>query len=113
MALRVTRPGFIRGIQALAASDAPVPALSSIIAWRKGDRARPYDPNSDGSRNEMRSFVCGQCHVEYYCGTKMPLTFPWGQGLRAEQIEAFWDATKLSLIHISEPTRLLSISYAV
>jgi nitrite reductase (cytochrome c-552) len=94
MALRVTRPGFIRGIQALAASDAAVPALSSITAWRKGDRARPYDPNSDGSRNEMRSFVCGQCHVEYYCATKMPLTFPWGQGLRVEQIEAFWDATK-------------------
>jgi nitrite reductase (cytochrome c-552) len=94
MALRVTRPGFIRGIQALAASDASVPALSSITAWRNGDRARPYDPNSDGSRNEMRSFVCGQCHVEYYCATKMPLTFPWGQGLRVEQIEAFWDATK-------------------
>ena len=94
MALRVTRPGFIRGIQALAASDAPVPALPSITAWRKGDRARPYDPNSDGSRNEMRSFVCGQCHVEYYCATKMPLTFPWGQGQRVEQIEAFWDAAK-------------------
>jgi len=24
----------------------------------------------------------------------MPLTFPWGKGLRVEQIEAFWDATK-------------------
>jgi nitrite reductase (cytochrome c-552) len=42
----------------------------------------------------MRSFVCGQCHVEYYCSTKMPLTFPWGKGLRAEDIEAFWNATK-------------------
>jgi nitrite reductase (cytochrome c-552) len=94
MALRVTRPGFIRGIQALAASDAPVPALATIAEWRKGGRARPYDPNSDGTRNEMRSFVCGQCHVEYYCATKMPLTFPWGKGLRADQIEAFWDAAR-------------------
>ncbi|MCB9610769.1 MAG: ammonia-forming cytochrome c nitrite reductase subunit c552, partial [Polyangiaceae bacterium] len=30
MALRVTRPGFIAGIQALAASTAPVPHLASI-----------------------------------------------------------------------------------
>jgi nitrite reductase (cytochrome c-552) len=94
MALRVTRPGFIRGIQALAASDAAVPALSSIVEWRSGNRARPYDPNVDGTRNELRSFVCGQCHVEYYCGAKLPLTFPWGRGLRVEQIEAFWDAAK-------------------
>jgi nitrite reductase (cytochrome c-552) len=94
MALRVTRPGFIRGIQALAASDAAVPALASIALWRTGSRDRPYDPNVDASRNEMRSFVCGQCHVEYYCSTKMPLTFPWAKGLRVEQIEAFWDASK-------------------
>jgi nitrite reductase (cytochrome c-552) len=63
MALRVTRPGFIRGVQALAASDAAVPAFSSIVEWRKGNRKQPYDPNLDGSRNEMRSFVCGQCQV--------------------------------------------------
>ena len=94
MALRVTRPGFLRGIQALAASDADAPALSSILEWRKGKRDRAYDPNADASRNEMRSFVCGQCHVEYYCSGKMPLTFPWGKGLRVEQIEAFWDDTK-------------------
>jgi nitrite reductase (cytochrome c-552) len=94
MALRVTRPGFLRGIQALAASEAAVPALPSIAQWRSGSRQRPYDPNQDASRNEMRSFVCGQCHVEYYCSTKLPLTFPWGQGLRVEQIEAFWDALK-------------------
>ena len=94
MALRVTRPGFLRGIQALAASDAPVAAMPSIETWRAGKRAQPYDPNADASRNEMRSFVCGQCHVEYYCGTKMALTFPWGKGLRADDIEAFWDQAK-------------------
>lgn len=91
MGLRVTRPGFIKGIQALAASDSPVPALPSIERWRAGKRQQPFDPNRDASRNEMRSFVCGQCHVEYYCGSQMPLTFPWGKGLRVEEVEAFWD----------------------
>jgi nitrite reductase (cytochrome c-552) len=94
MALRVTRPGFILGIRALAESDAPVPALPSIQQWREGSRKEPFDANRDASRNEMRSFVCGQCHVEYYCSSKMPLTFPWGKGLTADNIEAFWDETK-------------------
>src|SRR6185295_1067499 len=43
MALRVTRPGFIRGIQALAASDAPVPAIPSMAVWRAGSRREPFD----------------------------------------------------------------------
>ena len=94
MELRVTRPGFLLGIQALAASDAPVPHLPSIEEWRKGSRAKPYDPNTDARRGEMRSFVCGQCHVEYYCGSKMPLTFPWGKGLKVEDVEAYWDELK-------------------
>jgi len=94
MALRITRPGFIRGIAALAASSASVPALSSIEIWRAGPRSAPYDPNVDATRNEIRSFVCGQCHVEYYCSSKMPLTFPWGKGLKADEIEAFWDETQ-------------------
>lgn len=94
MELRVTRPGFIRGIQALAASDEPVPAIPSIEEWRKGSRKTPYDPNRDGTRTEMRSFVCGQCHVEYYCSTKMPLTFPWKKGLSVDNIEAAWNETK-------------------
>jgi nitrite reductase (cytochrome c-552) len=41
----------------------------------------------------MRSFVCGQCHVEYYCGSAVTLTFPWGNGLKVEQVERFWDET--------------------
>jgi nitrite reductase (cytochrome c-552) len=94
MKLRVTRPGFIDGIQKLAASDAPVPHLPSVEQWRTGNRAQPYDPNVDGTRNEMRSYVCGQCHVEYYCSTKMPLTFPWGKGLRAANVEQYWNETK-------------------
>src|SRR5262245_18715526 len=50
MAPRVTRPGFIAGIKALKAHQG----------------LADYDPNRDATRQEMRSFVCGQCHVEYY-----------------------------------------------
>ncbi|MFH1463168.1 MAG: ammonia-forming cytochrome c nitrite reductase subunit c552 [Pseudomonadota bacterium] len=96
MHLRVTRPGFIRGIQALADSEAPVLQLPSLERWRQGPRAEPYDPNTEASRTEMRSYVCGQCHVEYYCSSKMPLEFPWGKGLKAEDVEARWDATTFS-----------------
>ncbi len=94
MAIRVTRPGFVRGIQALAAGDAPVPHLPSLERWREGDRKTPYDPNADATRQEMRSFVCGQCHVEYYCGPKMTLFFPWNKGMTADQIEATYAETK-------------------
>jgi nitrite reductase (cytochrome c-552) len=94
MELRVTRPGFIRGIQALAAGSEPTPHIPSIERWRQGGRAKPYDPNADGTRQEMRSFVCGQCHVEYYCGPKATLFYPWNNGLKAEQIEAYYDTYK-------------------
>ena len=94
MELRVTRPGFIRGIQALAAGNAAVPHLESIEKWRSGNRKTPYDPNVDASRQEMRSFVCGQCHVEYYCGPKTTLFYPWDNGLKVEQIESYYDSYK-------------------
>lgn len=95
MKLRVTRPGFIKGIQALADSEAPVPPLPSIERWRETDRKEPYNPNALASRTEMRSFVCGQCHVEYYCSSTMPLQFPWSKGLRVEEIETHWNETPL------------------
>lgn len=87
MELRVTRPGFITGIANLAASTAEVPHLPSVERWRQGSKAKPYDPNKDGTRQEMRSYVCGQCHVEYYCGKGMTLFFPWKEGLKVEQME--------------------------
>lgn len=96
MQLIVTRPGFLQGIQRLANSDVPTPFAPSIERWRAGGKAQPYDPNQDASRTEMRSYVCAQCHVEYYCSTQMPLTFPWGKGLKVEQIEAFWNDTKFA-----------------
>lgn len=91
MALRVTRPGFINGIRALAESKDPVPHLPSIERWRTGDRKAAYDPNKDASRQEMRSFVCGQCHVEYYFAPpNKTVTFPWKNGLKVEQVEKYY-----------------------
>jgi nitrite reductase (cytochrome c-552) len=95
MELRVTRPGFITGIQKLAASDAEVLAFPSIDRWRKTDRSRPYDPNLDATRQEKRSFACGQCHVEYFCGKGMTIFFPWAKGLKVEQMEAQYDGMEV------------------
>jgi nitrite reductase (cytochrome c-552) len=92
MAVRVTRPGFVLGIAALAESDEPTPHLPSVEKWRRGTRSEPYDPNREATRSEMRSYVCGQCHVEYYCANKDTLEFPWGRGLKMEQLEAHWNA---------------------
>ncbi|OUT62391.1 MAG: nitrite reductase [Rhodopirellula sp. TMED11] len=93
MQLRITRPGFMEGINKLANSDDPVTHLPSIQKWRDGGKKGDYDPNIHASRQEMRSFVCGQCHVEYYCANKMTLTYPWSNGLKAEDLEKEWDET--------------------
>ncbi|ANM32436.1 nitrite reductase [Acidobacteria bacterium Mor1] len=90
MKLRITRPGFMSGIAMLAESDEPTPHLPSVEKWRRGDRSKPYDPNVDATRQEMRSYVCGQCHVEYYCANKDVLSFPWSNGLKMEQLEQHW-----------------------
>lgn len=91
MAIRVTRPGFVNGIADLAAGDSPTPHLPSIEKWRDAGREGEYDPNIHATRQEMRSYVCAQCHVEYYCANKATLTFPWANGLRMEDEERFWE----------------------
>ena len=76
MALRVTRPGFIAGIKALKAKE----GIADV------------DPNRDATRQEMRSFACGQCHVEYYFkGPGKVVTYPWANGLKVEEIEAYYE----------------------
>lgn len=91
MALRVTRPGFMNGIQALAESGDPLPHLPSVERWRKGAKKSPYDANVEASRQEMRSLVCGQCHVEYYFkGPGKLVTYPWHKGLQAEKMEEYY-----------------------
>ena len=44
------------------------------------------------TRQEMRSYVCGQCHVEYYFkGPEKRLVYPWANGIKVEQIQAYYD----------------------
>jgi nitrite reductase (cytochrome c-552) len=76
MQLRVTRPGFLEGIRALKASQG----------------VQNYDVNKMATRQEMRTYVCGQCHVEYFFkGKEKRLTYPWAKGLKIENILAFYD----------------------
>jgi nitrite reductase (cytochrome c-552) len=43
-------------------------------------------------RQEMRSYVCGQCHVEYYFkGPEKRLTYPWHNGLKADEILSYYE----------------------
>lgn len=45
------------------------------------------------TRQEMRTVVCANCHVEYYFqGEGKYLTFPWENGTRIEEIEAYYQA---------------------
>ncbi len=92
MQLRITRPGLLNGLRELAKDDTPVPHLPSIMRWRAGKRGKDYDVNVEASRQEMRSMVCAQCHVEYYFkGPEKRLTYPWHQGIQAEKIEAYYN----------------------
>lgn len=113
MKLRVTRPGFLNGIRALAHSTAPTPHLPSIERWREGKREKEYDPNFDASRQEMRSMSCGQCHVEYYFkGEGKLLTYPWHRGLKVEQIESYYDdAEHADWTHAESGARVLKAQH--
>jgi nitrite reductase (cytochrome c-552) len=43
------------------------------------------------TRQEMRTVVCANCHVEYYfAGDDKYLTFPWEDGTRIENIAAYY-----------------------
>ena len=43
------------------------------------------------TRQEMRTVVCGNCHVEYYfAGEGKYLTFPWSGGTRIENIAQYY-----------------------
>jgi nitrite reductase (cytochrome c-552) len=97
MAVRVTRPAFIAGIKALRAKQG----------------IQDFDPNRDATRQEMRSFVCGQCHVEYYFkGDGKTVTYPWANGVRAEEIEAYFDKEGFSdWVHAETGTSVLKAQH--
>jgi nitrite reductase (cytochrome c-552) len=79
MALRVTRPAFMEGIRVAKAAQG----------------IQNFDVNRDATRQEMRTYVCGQCHVEYYFkGAEKTLTYPWQNGLKIENITAYYDTVQ-------------------
>jgi nitrite reductase (cytochrome c-552) len=44
------------------------------------------------NRQEMRSLVCGQCHVEYYFkGESKVVTYPWDNGLTVDGAEDYYN----------------------
>jgi nitrite reductase (cytochrome c-552) len=56
---------------------------------------KDYDVNKMATRQEMRAFVCGQCHVEYYFkGPEKRLVYPWAKGLKVDSILAYYDEQK-------------------
>ena len=76
MALRVTRPGFIEGVRSFLGENLP----------------EDFDINEHATRAQMRTFVCAQCHVEYYFeGPEKKLTYPWANGLRADEVLAYYE----------------------
>lgn len=76
MALRITRPAFEEGIKVFKASQG----------------VEDYDVHTMATRQEMRSFVCAQCHVEYYFqGEEKRLVYPWHNGVKVEEILDYFD----------------------
>lgn len=67
MALRVINPAFIEAMQ------------------RRGIDV------TKASREEMRSYVCGQCHAEYYfIPDTYKVVFPWDKGLTPQQMYEYY-----------------------
>jgi nitrite reductase (cytochrome c-552) len=97
MQLRVTRPAFIEGIRAVKASQG----------------VTEYDVNKMATRQEMRAYVCGQCHVEYYFkGTEKRLTYPWVKGLKVENILAYYEEQQFSdWTHADSGARVLKAQH--
>ena len=76
MQLRVTRPAFMEAIRLVKA----------------GQGIADFDVNRDASRQDMRAYVCGQCHVEYYFkGPEKRLTYPWAKGLKIDDILQYYE----------------------
>lgn len=75
MALRITRPAF----------------ATAIRAAKQAQGVENFDVHTMATRQEMRSYVCAQCHVEYYFkGTEKLLTYPWQHGLTVDDAFAYY-----------------------
>ena len=76
MELTITRPAFVEGIRKA----------------KEAEGIKDFDVNEDATNQEMRTYVCAQCHVEYYfAGQEKTLTFPWAKGLTVYDAMAYYD----------------------
>lgn len=69
---------------------------------------------SEFSRQEMRSLVCAQCHVEYYFKGKEEkyLTFPWDKGFSADNMEEYFDEIEhVDWVHALSKTPMLKAQH--
>jgi nitrite reductase (cytochrome c-552) len=89
LALRITRPAFVRA-----------------LAARGVDVAR-------ASRAELRTLVCAQCHTEYYFrGEGHELAHPWVGGLALEAIERHYDEAGFhDWVHPRTGTPLIKVQH--
>jgi nitrite reductase (cytochrome c-552) len=80
----------------IACSDCHDPETMDLVITRPAFRNAMAEAGVDlgkATRQEMRSYVCGQCHVEYYFkGGDKVLTFPWSRGRGIDSIEAHYAA---------------------
>ena len=61
------------------------PALVNALQYKGVDLSK-------ATRQEMRTYVCAQCHVEYYFkGEEKTLVFPWSKGTSVEAILEHYD----------------------
>ncbi len=89
MALRITRPAF-----------------QNAMAARGIDLEK-------ATRQDMRTYVCAQCHVEYYFqGDNKVLTFPWTEGLSIDGIEKYYeDAGFKDWVHAETGAPMLKMQH--
>jgi len=71
---------------------------------------------SKASNKEMRSYVCGQCHVEYYFEPEtFHVVFPWGKGLQPEQIYDYYAAKPAGFVqdwvHPDSQTKMIKAQH--
>lgn len=89
MELRITRPAFANAMQ-----------------------ARGIDLGK-ATRQEMRTYVCAQCHVEYYFkGDNKVLTFPWTNGTTIDDIDQYYaDAGFKDWVHKATGAPMIKIQH--
>lgn len=87
------------------------PSLTNALARQGKDITQ-------ATKNEMRTYVCAQCHVEYYFEPELKkVTFPWDLGERPEDIfkyyqtDAIEDGFEYDYIHAISGTPIIKAQH--